>query len=154
MKILVSPSVEKTFYSKMKGKKSQERALYHIYNIGYNKIKSTLNNKSGNDYFTVFQLLEKSKVTYPEKKVMGNQELDELLENYNEIFRNELPHGLPLKRGIHHAIEVQPEIKPPNRPLYQLSPVELVTVKLYVQELLKAGKIDEEIHFTGRHFLL
>ncbi len=40
-----------------------------------------------------------------------------------------------------HEIETEKEAKPPHRPLYQLSTVELKAMKEHVQNLLKSGKI-------------
>ena len=40
-----------------------------------------------------------------------------------------------------HEIETSIESKPPHRPLYHLSPVELKATKEYVEDLLKKGKI-------------
>ncbi len=57
------------------------------------------------------------------------------------MFREELPPGLPPKRRVDHEIETDKDAKPPHRPLYQLSPVELKAMKDYVQELLDKGKI-------------
>lgn len=73
--------------------------------------------------------------------MIGNKELNNMLAKYKVIFRNELPYGLAPEIEVDHTIELEPGMKPPNRPLYQLSPAELDAVKEYVQELLQAGKI-------------
>ena len=57
------------------------------------------------------------------------------------MFQKELPAGLPPKRAVDHAIETDLSGKPPLRPLYQLSPAELVAVKGYVVDLLRSGRI-------------
>jgi len=75
------------------------------------------------------------------KKPPDDKKLDKLLQEYSSVFRSELPDGLPPKRLVEHEIEVEKGSKPPHRPLYQLSPVELRAVKQYVESLLKSGKI-------------
>jgi hypothetical protein len=52
-----------------------------------------------------------------------------LLERYSDVFRSELPDGLPRMRSEDHAIETEPRAKTPHRSLYQLSPVELKAAK-------------------------
>ncbi len=64
-----------------------------------------------------------------------------ILRKYNNVFQEELPPGLPPKRSVDHEIEVDKDSKPPHRPLYQLSPAELEAAKIYVQDLLRKGKI-------------
>jgi hypothetical protein len=40
-----------------------------------------------------------------------------------------------------HAIETEPDKKPPHRPLYQLSPAGLRAAKEYIVELVNQGKV-------------
>ena len=48
---------------------------------------------------------------------------------------------MPPKRSVDHEIQVGEDSKPPHRPLFQLSPVELEAAKEYVEKLLKSGRI-------------
>ena len=75
------------------------------------------------------------------KESKGNKKLDDLLSKYSTVFRYELPSGLSPKRSVDHAIELEDGARPSNRPLFQLSPAELMAVKEYVVDLLKKGKI-------------
>lgn len=68
-------------------------------------------------------------------------ELRALLHEYESVFQEDLPDGLPPKRDVDHAIDILPDCKPPHRPLYQLSPAELVAAREYVDKLLRSGKI-------------
>ena len=70
-----------------------------------------------------------------------NQKLRALLNEFEDVFQEELPPGLPPKREVDHEIVTIEGSKPPHRPLYQLSPVELSAMKDYVQKLLDTGKI-------------
>lgn len=70
-----------------------------------------------------------------------DSELEALLGRYKEVFREDLPAGLPPERDVDHAIETDREAKPPQRGLYQLSPAEMLAVKDYLVDLLKKKKI-------------
>ena len=75
------------------------------------------------------------------KCVKKNAKLEQLLADFESVFKPELPSGLPPKRSVDHEIQVEEDSKPPHRPLSQLSPVELEAAKEYVENLLKSGKI-------------
>jgi hypothetical protein len=62
-------------------------------------------------------------------------------KDYSDVFRSELPEGLPPKRSVDHGIETEHGAKPPHRSLYQLSSAELQAAKDYVMDLMKKGKI-------------
>ena len=51
-----------------------------------------------------------------------------LLKEYRDVFTS-LPGGLPMDRGIAHAIPLEEGVKPPFRPMYRLSPSELTEMK-------------------------
>jgi len=72
---------------------------------------------------------------------MRKQNLRNVLHKYEDVFREELPAGLPPERPVDHEIETKEEEKPPHRPLYQLSRKELQATKEYVEDLLEKGKI-------------
>lgn len=71
----------------------------------------------------------------------GDSKLRVLLTKFEEVFQEELRDGLPPKRDLDHAIEILPGRSTPHRPLYKLSPTELVTAVDYVDKLLWSGKI-------------
>lgn len=117
-----------------------EKEVSTVTNVSVKKFRRLLRKKSPK--IEVFQVLTKvvdevSKV----RKPPGDKKLEKLLQEYRPVFRSELPDGLPPKRLVEHAIEVEEGSKPPHRPLYQLSPAELRAVKHYVESLLKSGKI-------------
>ena len=47
-----------------------------------------------------------------------------LLYEYDNVFPEEMPHGLPPIRGIEHQIDFVPGATIPNRPAYSSNPVE------------------------------
>ena len=75
------------------------------------------------------------------KSAKNSEKLEKLLSEFNTVFRDDLPEGLPPERSVDHEIDVDSESKPPHRPLFQLSPRELKAAKEYVEKLLKQGKI-------------
>ena len=81
--------------------------------------------------FCVFQLVKANHVLASKegKKAKCNKKLDKLLSKYGTIFRDELPSGLSPRRSIDHSIKVEDGIRPRSRPLFQLSPAELLAVK-------------------------
>ncbi len=68
--------------------------------------------------------------------------IDSLLGEFADVMPDELP-GEPIDRGIGHTIPLVPgEHKPPSRPLYRLSPLEMDEVRKQVADLLRKGLIE------------
>lgn len=63
-------------------------------------------------------------------------ELQELLNEYRDVWKNELPDGLPPKRAVDHGIDTGVE-KPVNRNAYPLSVVQLQEQTKQIEVLLK-----------------
>ena len=49
------------------------------------------------------------------------QQLDEILNEFRDVFPSELQHGLPLKRNIDHCIDLLHGVAPISIPPYHLS---------------------------------
>ena len=50
--------------------------------------------------------------------VLRNDELRlAILKEFEDVFPDELPKGLPPSRNVDHKIELEPGISPPNRPV-------------------------------------
>ena len=113
-----------------------------VTNLGVKEFRQMLQKRSP-ESFQVFHVMVREVPSELKKVKKGKQDsrLDALLNKYESVFRSELPSGLPPERAVEHEIEVEKGSKPPHRPLYQLSPAELVAVKDYVEDLLKKGKI-------------
>ena len=81
----------------------------------------------------------------PEQEVTVNSHdprIRPLLEEFQDVFPEELPPELPPKRGIDHQIELEPGSRPPWRPIYRMSPLELDTMREELNKLLKNGSIE------------
>ena len=52
-----------------------------------------------------------------------------LLQEYEDVFPNDVPSGLPPIRGIEHQIDFVPGATIPNRPAYRSNPEETKNFK-------------------------
>ncbi|XP_027166359.1 uncharacterized protein LOC113766358 [Coffea eugenioides] len=66
-------------------------------------------------------------------------EIFSLLQEFEDVFPNEIPSGLPPLRGIEHQIDFIPGASLPNRPAYKIGPEETKEIQWQVDELLEKG---------------
>ncbi|KAK1610790.1 hypothetical protein QYE76_034463 [Lolium multiflorum] len=62
-----------------------------------------------------------------------------LLQEFQDVFPNELPHGLPPLRGIEYRIDLIPGAPLPNRAAYRTNPEEIKEIQRQIQDLLAKG---------------
>ena len=68
-----------------------------------------------------------------------------LLQEYEDVFPNDIPCGLPHIRGIEHQIDFVPGATIPNRPAYRSNPEETKELQRQVEELLTKGHVRESM---------
>ncbi|XP_073033848.1 uncharacterized protein [Primulina eburnea] len=68
-----------------------------------------------------------------------------LLQEFEDVFPEELPQGLPPLRGIKHQIDLVPGSVLPNLPSYRSNPEETKELQLQVSELLDRGFVRESM---------
>jgi hypothetical protein len=68
-----------------------------------------------------------------------------LLQEYEDVFPNDVPNGLPPIRGIEHQIDFVPGATIPNRPAYKSNPEETKELQRQVEELLAKGHVRESM---------
>ena len=68
-----------------------------------------------------------------------------LLQEYDDVFPEETPSGLPPIRGIEHQIDFVPGAVLPNRPAYRSNPEETKELQRQVQELMDKGYVRESM---------
>ena len=64
-----------------------------------------------------------------------------ILDEFADVFSDEIPHGLSLVRGIEHQLDLIPDASLPNRPAYKMNPRESEEIQRQVQDLLDKGYI-------------
>lgn len=68
-----------------------------------------------------------------------------LLQDFEDLFLEEIPHGLPPLRGIEHQIDFIPGAIIPNRPAYRANPEETKEIQRQVDELVQKGFVRESL---------
>jgi len=67
------------------------------------------------------------------------------LQEFEEVFPEEIPSGLPPIREIEHQIDFVPGASMPNRPAYRSNPEESKELQRQVEELMSKGYIRESM---------
>ncbi|XP_049406444.1 uncharacterized protein LOC125870142 [Solanum stenotomum] len=68
-----------------------------------------------------------------------------LLQNFEDVFPDDTPKGLPPLRGIEHQIDFVPGSQLPNRLAYRSNPEETKELQRQVEELLEKGFVRESM---------
>jgi len=71
--------------------------------------------------------------------------MKQLLKEYDDVFPQDIPHGLPPQRGIEHSIDLIPGASLPNRPTYRSNPEETKEIQKQVEKLLEKRWIRESL---------
>lgn len=89
----------------------------------------------------VFLVREKEQaITAKEAVPSRSKELQAVLQEYKDVLVDGLPPRLPPPRAVDHRIELLPgSDKPPHRPCYRMSPLELQESRRQVEEYLAKG---------------
>ena len=67
---------------------------------------------------------ERQKEVIAQVPVAHRERLEKIIQEYRDIFPEQLPKGTPPSRMVEHVINVEPGSKPSHRPPYRLGPVE------------------------------
>ena len=68
-----------------------------------------------------------------------------LLQEFEDVFPEEIPKGLPHIRGIEHQIDFVPGATIPNQPAYRSNPEETKELQKQVSELMEKGYVRESL---------
>ncbi|KAL0313444.1 UNVERIFIED_CONTAM: Retrovirus-related Pol polyprotein from transposon.6 [Sesamum radiatum] len=66
-------------------------------------------------------------------------------QDYEDVFPDEIPPGLPPIRGIEHQIDFMPGASLPNRPAYRTNPEESKEIQRQIQEWMTKGYVRESL---------
>ena len=73
------------------------------------------------------------------------KEVKSMLQEFKDVFPEELPDHLPPMRVIQHAIDFVPKAALPNLPHYRMSPAKHAELQRQVEELLRKGFVRESM---------
>ncbi|KAK1692208.1 hypothetical protein QYE76_008905 [Lolium multiflorum] len=82
---------------------------------------------------------ERHKPYVSEMKIVLVATKSEMREEFQDVFPDELPQGLPPLRGIEHRIDLIPGAPLPNRAAYRTNPEDTKEIQRQIQDLLEKG---------------
>jgi hypothetical protein len=71
-----------------------------------------------------------------------------VLQEYEDVFPDEVPLGLPPKRGIEHQIDLVPGASLTNQAAYCTNPEETKEIQQQAEELIKKGMRKKVFHLV------
>lgn len=127
---------------------SEKTRTQKVKKMSIKKFRSLLRKKGHQEDFEMYCAYQANNVAlYPAKvgtseiAVAGNPRLQGTPRKYKTFFRSDFPSGLPPRREVDHAIELETDSKLPRRPLSELSPMDFAATREYIDDLLSKGKI-------------
>jgi len=69
----------------------------------------------------------------------------DVLQDFEDVFPDEVSPGQPPKRGIEHQIDLVPGASLPNRAAYRTNPEEIKEIQQQVEDLIKKGYVQESL---------
>ncbi|KAK1602072.1 hypothetical protein QYE76_017115 [Lolium multiflorum] len=75
-----------------------------------------------------------------------------ILKEFQDVFPDELPHGLPPLRGIEHRIDLIPGAPLPNRAAYRTNPEDTKEIQRQIQDLLAKGNDGPSMDEEDKHW--
>jgi hypothetical protein len=134
-------------------KKVSEKKKERVTNTSEQQKKQVSFYAKASDVKSAFYANQPIFVLLYKEACFNTNELDEslpsvvvsLLQEYEDVFPNDVPSGLPPIRGIEHQIDFIPGATIPNRPAYRSNPEETKEFQRQVEELLAKGHVRESM---------
>ena len=130
-----SPQVKKT------NKRSSARAARFAAAHGMSEGQRCVMNKSQGPKKDIISVAEREQQVLDSVLVCHWERLSHLIQQYHDIFPEQLPKGIPPKRVVEHTIKVELGSKPSYRPPYRLGPAEQDELEEQIRDLLAQGFI-------------
>uniref|UniRef100_A0A2N9FW43 CCHC-type domain-containing protein n=1 Tax=Fagus sylvatica TaxID=28930 RepID=A0A2N9FW43_FAGSY len=134
-------------------KESERKKRVRVTNMSEKQKKQVSFYAKASDVKSAFYANQPIFVLLYKETCFNTNELDEslpsvvvsLLQEYEDVFPNDVPSGLPPIRGIEHQIDFVPGATIPNRPAYRSNPEETKELQRQVEELLAKGHVRESM---------
>jgi hypothetical protein len=134
-------------------KKESEKKKERVTNMSEKQKKQVSFYAKASDVKSAFYANQPIFVLLYKEACFNTNKLDEslssvvvsLLQEYEDVFPNDVPSGLPPIRGIEHQIDFVPGATIPNRPAYRSNPEETKELQRQVEELLAKGHVRERM---------
>jgi hypothetical protein len=134
-------------------KKESEKKKERVTNMSEKQKKQVSFYAKASDVKSAFYANQPIFVLLYKEACLNTNKLDEslfsvivsLLQEYEDVFPNDVPSGLPPIRGIEHQIDFVPGATIPNRPAYRSNPEETKELQRQVEELLAKGHVRESM---------
>jgi hypothetical protein len=134
-------------------KKESEKKKERVTNMSEKQKKQVSFYAKASDVKSAFYANQPIFVLLYKEACFNTNKLDEsllsvvvsLLQEYEDVFPNDVPSGLPPIRGIEHQIDFVPGATIPNRPAYRSNPEETKELQRQVEELLAKGHVRESM---------
>jgi hypothetical protein len=138
---------------KVKEKKRVKRKKERVTNMSEKQKKQVSFYAKASDVKSAFYANQPIFVLLYKEACFNTNKLDEflpsvvvsLLQEYEDVFPNDVPSGLPPIRGIEHQIDFVPGATIPNRPAYRSNLEEIKELQRQVEELLAKGHVRESM---------
>ena len=92
---------------------------------------------------------EREREVISQVPVVHRERLENIIQEYRDIFPEQLPKGTPPSRVVEHVINVEPGSKPSYRPPYRLGPAEQDELEEQIRDLLAQGFIRPSCSLYG-----
>ncbi|XP_074288847.1 uncharacterized protein LOC141613996 [Silene latifolia] len=127
----MTPKAIRSMYS-VRGKKASLTMFVN------QKVVEHVLNEGGN----VYALLA---INQSQPQVSEHGAINDLLLEFNDVFPEDLPTGLPPIRGIEHQIDLIPGAPLPNKGAYRSNPEETKEMQRQIDELMQRGYVRESL---------
>ena len=126
---------------KRTNKRSSGRAARFATAHGLSEGNKRSINKSKGPKKDIISVAEREQQVLDSVPVCHREKLSHMIQQYRDIFPEQLPQGIPPKRVVEHSIKIEPGSKPSYRPPYRLGPAEQDELEEQIRDLLAQGFI-------------